>query len=297
MNCTPRGGRGATGPGASPELGIVAGRMPEYVWQQIITSMHTACRSALVGLSLVAATSLSAQIRFGGRVGTNFLIASQKIQPDPKNAPTTPKGLGLVFGGYAEIPFSDLVGIRPDLSFSFRKAKNELSISNTLTNNTDVTNGAGAYTGSQDFKGVNDQRLSYFQINLPLMLKPSDGLRIMVGPSVNFLMGGKLNTDETTSFKGTVTGQNQQGQQVTQSIDQQDFQTTKKTGSAAIKDFKKAEVDVVAGLGYTLPVGFDMDLRFYRSLTTTYDHSEGTARTRYWTNLVEFSVGWTFGGK
>jgi len=46
-----------------------------------------------------------------------------------------------------------------------------------------------------------------------------------------------------------------------------------------------------------LPVGFDMDLRFYRSLTTTYDHSEGTARTRYWTNLVEFSVGWTFGGK
>jgi hypothetical protein len=37
-------------------------------------------------------------------------------------------------------------------------------------------------------------------------------------------------------------------------------------------------------------------MRFYRGLSTTYDHSEGSARQRIWTNLVEFAVGWTFGG-
>ena len=51
----------------------------------------------------------------------------------------------------------------------------------------------------------------------------------------------------------------------------------------------------MAGIGYTLPVGFDLDLRYYRSLTPTYDRTESNTRARFWTNLVEFSIGWTFG--
>src|SRR5690606_28829038 len=120
---------------------------------------------------------------------------------------------------------------------------------------------------------------------------PAEGLRVMFGPSFNFLVGGKLNADETTNIKGTVTNQGQQ-----QSVDEQLFETSKKKGSAAIKDFKKADIMVMAGLGYTLPVGLDMDLRFYRGLSTSFDRSEGNARTRIWTNLVEFAVGWEFGG-
>ncbi|MEZ4807499.1 MAG: porin family protein [Flavobacteriales bacterium] len=248
-----------------------------------------------VGTALLLSTQVSAQIRFGGKVGGNYLITSQKIQPDPKNPPTNPKGLGLVFGVYGEIPFSDLVGIRPELGFSFRRGKSEVTDNQTLTNNTEVTGNQGAYTGTRDFKSETDQRLTYFQINAPLSLSPTEGLRVMFGPSFNFLMGGKQNVDETTTFKGSVTGQNQQGQTVTVQVDEQNFETTKKKGSAAIKDFTKADVAAMAGVGYTLPVGFDMDLRFYRGLTTTYDRSEGTARQRYWTNLVELSVGWTFG--
>ena len=51
----------------------------------------------------------------------------------------------------------------------------------------------------------------------------------------------------------------------------------------------------MAGVGYTLPVGLDLDLRFYRSMVTTYDESEGSSRYRIWTNLVEFALGYTFG--
>jgi hypothetical protein len=246
---------------------------------------------------LLFAMGLSAQVSFGGKVGVNYLIGAQKIQPEPKNAPTNPKGLGLSFGAFAGIPFSDLVGIRPELCFSFRKGKSELTVNETLTNNTAVTNNQGAYTGSHDYTAESDQRLSYFQVNAPITLSPSEGLRIMLGPSINFLMGGKQNVDETTNWKGTITGQDQNGQQVNQAVDQQDFEATKKKGSAAIKDFKKADIMVLAGVGYTLPVGLDMDLRFYRGLSTTYDHTEDKSRTQIWTNLIELSVGWAFGGK
>jgi|GEM_PF-1280068 len=259
--------------------------------------MHKTLRQLLLLGLVTLSTTTFAQVRVGGRVGTNYLIASQKIQPDPKDTPTNPKGLGMVFGPYIEIPFSDLVGIRPELGFSFRRGKSETTNNMSLTNNTEVTGGNGAYTGTRDYKLENDQRLTYFQLNAPLTLAPTEGLRIMFGPSLNFLMGGRSNVDETYTWKGNITGQNQQGQQVTVPIDEQNFESSKKKGSAAIKDFKKADIAGMAGIGYTLPVGFDMDLRFYRGLTTTYDRSEGNARTRFWTNLVEFSVGWTFGGK
>jgi len=267
-----------------------------YVWQNsnhpTIKRIYT---GLLLGSALLFANTLTAQVKFGIKVGGNYLIASQKIQPEPKNPPTSPKGLGLMFGVYGEIPFSDLVGLRPELGFSFRRGKSETTDNQTLTNNTEVTNNQGAYTGSRDYKLEDDQRLSYFQITTPLTIKATEEFRVMLGPSFNFLMGGKDNTDETTDWKGSVTGQNAQGQTVTQAIDQQDFLTTKKKGSAAIKDFKKFDIAVMAGIGYTLPVGFDLDLRYYRSLTPTYDRTESNTRARFWTNLVEFSIGWTFG--
>lgn len=243
------------------------------------------------GILAIAINPLSAQVTFGGKLGVNYLIGSQKIQPEPKDAPTTPKGLGLLFGGYVGIPFSDIVGIRPEMAFSFRKGKSEQTINTKLNNDQQVTGGNGTFTGTRDYVMENDQRLTYFQVNVPLMLTPTEGLRIMVGPSINFLLGGKSNTDETYTFKGTLT---QNGQQ--QTIDQQSFEASKKKGSSAIKDFKKADIMAMAGVGYTLPVGLDLDMRFYRGLSTTYDRTEGTSRQRIWTNLVEFAVGWTFGG-
>ena len=55
------------------------------------------------------------------------------------------------------------------------------------------------------------------------------------------------------------------------------------------------EMAAMAGVGYTL-IGLDLDLRYYRGLSTTFDQSQGSSRYRIWSNLVEFAVGWTFGG-
>lgn len=280
---------------ASPKLGIVGVGKDAYVWRNSnFTSMKRVYISLLTGSAFLFANALSAQVQFGIKVGANYLISSQKIQPDPKDAPTNPKGLGLVFGAYVEVPFSDMVGLRPELGFSFRRAKSETTVNTSYTNDTQITNDGSAFTGTKDFKNEIDQRLTYLQLNVPLTLKPAENLRIMLGPSFNFLMGGKQNVDQSTTWTGTTTGGQQQ--QGTTRIDQQDFVATKKKGSAAIKDYTKVDVAVLAGIGYTLPVGLDMDLRFYRGLTSNYDRTEGKARVRSWTNLIEFSLGWTFGG-
>lgn len=260
--------------------------------------MRTFYRLLVVAPVLLLSVHAHAQISFGGKVGANYAIGSQKIQPTLKDMPSTPKGLGMSFAAYMQVPFSDLVGIRPELGFSFRRLRSEIAV-NTAFNNQQVTftnnqgqQIPGTFTGDQDVRSETDQRLTYFQVNAPLMITPSEGLRLMAGPSFNFLMGGKQNTDVTATVKGTFTPQGQPGQ----TIDQEQFEATKKKGGAAIKNYRKADVMVMAGIGYTLPVGFDMDLRYYRSLGTTYDESVGTRRHRIWTNLVELSLGWTFGG-
>jgi len=44
-----------------------------------------------------------------------------------------------------------------------------------------------------------DQRLSYFQIAALISINPSTNFRVMVGPAMGFLMGGKYNEEVTTT--------------------------------------------------------------------------------------------------
>lgn len=254
--------------------------------------MRKQLRSFLSVSLLTLSVAAFAQVRVGGKIGGNYAIGSVKIQPDPKDPPTNPKGLGMVFGAYLEVPFSEMVGLRPEMQFSFRRMKTENTINQDFDNTQVTVNGqAGTFTGKQTQLTETDQRLQYFQINSPLMITPAEGFRVMVGPSFGFLMGGKQNEDITLNTEGTATVNGQE-----QTIKEDAFETTSKKGSAAIRNFRKMDVAAMAGLGYTLSAGLDLDLRFYRSIVTTYDESAGTSRYRIWTNLVEFSMGWTFGG-
>ena len=224
--------------------------------------------------------------RFGIKTGANFLIGSMKLQPEPKEAPTNPKGLGLHFGAYAKVEFSDMVGLRPELTFSFRRAKSDQTSTNEYTNVV-IDQQGNTFTGKVVTKIETDQRLQYFQVNLPLAVNASENFRVMLGPAFGILMGGKVNTDTNIDQTGTFNG-NQNG-------DATSFTTEEKKGSAATKNFTKFEMAVVAGVGYELDMGLDFDLRFYRAIVPTYDQSEGSARTRFWTNLIEFSLGYTIG--
>lgn len=226
-------------------------------------------------MGLLCACGLTAQVQAGLKLGGNFLIASQSIDPTPKNSPDTPTGLGLQFGGFAKIPFSDMIGLRPELMFSFRRAKTEQT-------GLDVTDENGQIISTLKATQKQDQRLQYFMINVPLTISPNENLRFAVGPAIGFLMGGKLNS--SVSIDGTLNGQ-----AFTQ------FTNEEKKGSAATKDFKKAEVMVTAGAGYTLDMGLDFELRYFRAIAPTQDISESNLRYKAFSNLIELNLGYVFG--
>lgn len=85
------------------------------------------------------------------------------------------------------------------------------------------------------------------------------------------------------------------GQATQQYAPDPEFTATKKKGSSATKDFKKAEVAVVVGGGYELDMGLDFDLRYYRAIVPTLDISQTNLRAKGFTNMVELSIGYTFG--
>jgi hypothetical protein len=256
-----------------------------YVWPHIRYPMN-AVRSTLLLAASFCALALFGQVQFGIKAGANYLIASQTITPQPKDPLPTPKGLGLHFGSYAKIPFSEMVGLRPELVFSFRRAKSSGSTTQTGLQLVDQNN---QQVGTVDLttETNSDQRLQYFQLALPLTLNPSPNFRVMCGPAIGFLMGGKLNEDVTQTIKGTANGQPYNPEPT--------FQASEKKGSAATKDFTKAEVAVVAGVGYELGMGVDFDLRYYRAIVPTQDISQSSVRYKAFSNLIEFSVGYTFG--
>ncbi len=275
----------------SPELGIVGVGSLIYVWHKSIHMNRIASIFILTGALAFQTYDLAAQVQAGIKLGGNYVIFSQTISPEPKNGFDTPTGLGLQFGGYAKIPFSDMVGLRPELGFSFRRIKSENTIvSEKLPLVDQNQQQVGTYIATTDIK--NDQRLQYFQLALPLTINPSSNFRLMLGPAIGFLMGGKQNEDKTVTDKGSYT---LQGQPTQQFEPEPEFTATKKKGSAATKDFKKAEVAVVVGGGYELDMGLDFDLRFYRAIVPSQDISQPKLRQKGFTNMIELSIGFTFG--
>src|SRR5690606_7986601 len=67
------------------------------------TMMSSELRYFLVIALLAVTASAQGQVRVGIKAGANYATGSQKIQPDPKDPPTNPKGLGMQFGGYLEV--------------------------------------------------------------------------------------------------------------------------------------------------------------------------------------------------
>ena len=109
-------------------------------------------------------------------------------------------------------------------------------------------------------------RLSY--IDLPLLLRvKADGLFFEAGPQVGFLAGAK---NESNS-PGLVPGSN-----------------TSTDGT------RKVDIGYIAGVGYQLPQGLEIGIRYNGGISDVADPS-GSSKIR--NSVFQFQVGYLFGGK
>ena len=120
------------------------------------------------------------------------------------------------------------------------------------------TSGGGGYTGSN----TTQIRINYIDVPLLLRVK-ADGLFFEAGPQVGFLASRKYEIDNTTI-------------------------------STSTDGTRKVDVGYIAGVGYQLPQGLEVGVRYNGGISDLNDPSVGT-KTR--NSVFQFQLGYLFGGK
>ena len=120
------------------------------------------------------------------------------------------------------------------------------------------TSGGGGYTGSN----TTQIRINYIDVPLLLRVK-ADGLFFEAGPQVGFLASRKFEIDNTTI-------------------------------STSTDGTRKVDVGYIAGVGYQLPQGLELGVRYNGGISDVNDPSLGT-KTR--NSVFQFQLGYLFGGK
>lgn len=165
--------------------------------------------------------------------------------------------VGLAAGVMADVSFSDLISFHPELLYSQKGAKFESSGSFSGTN----------YTLTQE------TRTSY--LDLPLLLRvKADGLFFEAGPQVGFLIGQK--TESTESYSGN------------------GGSGSSSSSSTSTTGLRKFDVGYIAGVGYQLPMGLEVGVRYNGGISDVNDPS-GSSKTR--NSVFQFQLGYLFGGK
>jgi hypothetical protein len=118
----------------------------------------------------------------------------------------------------------------------------------------------------EDTRGSGQTRTTYIDVPLLLRVK-ADGLFFEAGPQVGFLVG--LKSESNIQGLGT-------------------FTSTSTDGT------RKVDVGYIAGVGYQLPQGLELGVRYNGGISDRRDPSLGT-KTR--NSVFQFQLGYLFGGK
>jgi hypothetical protein len=199
-------------------------------------------KKLLVLLLLASVSSVNAQsdseLKFGPRVGVNISNFSNVDDSDGL--------IGLVAGGYAVYSFHEHFGISLDLLYSMEGAKSKATF-----NFPDST-----VTQEQSIK------LSYLRV--PLLLNVFFGElgnpirpKLMVGPSLGFLMGVKTESEFRINDSGVI--------------------TEVSTSSSEKEGYNTIDFGAVAGAGVNIRLAdrlwLDTDLRYYIGASDLFEDS------------------------
>jgi hypothetical protein len=174
---------------------------------------------------------------------------------------------GFQAGIMADIGLSSLLAFHPELLYAQKGAKIDGSAS--------YVSGAGTYTSSQSGK----LRLGYLDLPLLLRLKAA-GAFLEVGPQLGVLLSREQ--DNTTVTEVTYAGGT--GSSV----------TTQNVSSSGTDGARKLDVGYVLGVGYRLPQGLELGLRYNGGLAKL---AEGDSAPKLHNSVFQFQVGYLFGAQ
>ncbi|MBK7554868.1 MAG: PorT family protein [Flavobacteriales bacterium] len=224
-------------------------------------------------------TSAFGQTLMGGKLGLNYTLISTMVDPEPDEAPDQGSGIGFHIGGYVQLAISEHVGVRPEVMYSIRGFQEDRISTTSYT-------GPFGTTITDRSESKNRTAYNYLEVPLLLSFQPNKKFGIQVGPGFGLLMSGRVK--RSGSNTNTVTDGN------SSIVTTSDFDETI-SGSDVTDGLRKLEVGAVVGMIYETASGVNFGLRYWRGLNTiNEDTSFGDATVKSYTNLIQFSLGFSF---
>jgi hypothetical protein len=221
-------------------------------------------KKLLLSLGLLAGVASAAQAqetRVGIKAGVGLSNVTGNDAHNFKNQ------FGFQAGIMADIGLSSLLAFHPELLYSQKGAKIDGSAS--------YVSGAGTYTSTQSGK----LRLGYLDLPLLLRLKAA-GAFFEVGPQLGLLLSRELNNTATTE----VTYAGGTGSSI----------TTENVSTSGTDGARKLDIGYVLGLGYRLPQGLELGVRYNGGLAKLAD---GDSAPKLHNSVFQFQIGYLFGAQ
>lgn len=171
-------------------------------------------------------------VKFGVKAGVNIATLTGDAVADDVSMK-----VGFNAGGLAEIKFTDMIALQPEVLFSMQGAR-------TVDRTNDIV--------GNRFEEESSVNLGY--INVPVMLKiyPTKSFFLEGGPQVGFLISAKSKNEDTSNFV--------------------DGTSIVESETVDIKDnLKTVDVAFNLGLGYDFTENLFINARYSLGLTNVYD--------------------------
>lgn len=171
-------------------------------------------------------------VKFGVKAGVNIATLTGDAVADDVSMK-----VGFNAGGLAEIKFTDMIALQPEVLFSMQGAR-------TVDRTNDIV--------GNRFEQESSVNLGY--INVPVMLKiyPTKSFFLEGGPQVGFLISAKSKNEDTSNFV--------------------DGTSIVESETVDIKDnLKTLDVAFNLGLGYDFTENLFINARYSLGLTNVYD--------------------------
>ncbi|MBC3540435.1 porin family protein [Rufibacter sediminis] len=226
-------------------------------------------------LTVAVFTSYFAQAQTGPSIGVKAGVNYSTITADNDNNVKYKPDFHL--GAFADFSISDMVSIRPELLYSRKGAKFEFSGTEVVEDE---------FGDEQTITGTVDGKLIHQYLELPVLAHIKAGnLFFEGGPTFAYLL--KSEADMKIEYSG----------------DDMDFSMDETT--EITEDMKRFEFGYAAGIGYELPSGLGLTLRYQGGLSDlnknsdqdTDDEDLGAPSGKMKNSVFQLSLSYRFGGR